>query len=532
MGVTILIRGSTLRGHLIQVPMPLISETDAWKNLQALHEQTQSASLADLFAGDPNRAASLAIDLGDLYIDYSRQRVTPDVLIGLGALADAAGVGDFLRRMAAGETVNLSEDRPALHTAQRAAGDPSDADRAMQAFTDAVRTGELTAAHGQPFTAVIAIGIGGSEQGPALALDALRDAHESGPEIRLCANIDGIAFSRATAGLDPETTLVIVISKSFRTMETGANAERARIWMQAAVGDAWAKNFAAVSADTGEAGKFGIAEDRVFAMADGVGGRYSLWSAVGLPVALAFGWEVFGQMRAGARDMDEHALSAPVRENAPVLLALLTVWNTNFLGYGAEARIPYDTRLTRLVGYLQQLEMESNGKRVTQEGYPVDYATQPVVFGGTGLNAQHAFFQQLHQGTTAAPVDILVPARAPTGDEAQHDLLISSALAQADALAFGRANETEPHRHYPGSRPSTVIAYQSLTPGMLGKLIALYEHKTAAAAALWGINPFDQWGVELGKNLSDSILPMLGDAETAAPSLASLIGAVNRMRKP
>ena len=510
--------------------MPLISDTDAWKNLNELRDQMLGVPLADLFDADHARASGCAIDLGGLYVDFSRQRVSAEVLVGLAALAETADASGFIERMARGETVNLSEDRPALHMqVRRTPGDG--ADERLKAFAERVRVGDIPSASGVPFTAVLAIGIGGSELGPALVLDALGDAYGGAMDVRMCANIDGTAFRRATDGLDPATTLVIVISKSFRTMETQANAERAAIWMQGAVGGDWAKNFCAVSANVEEAGKFGIGEDRVFAMASGVGGRFSLWSAVGLPVALAFGWDVFQQLRTGAAEMDAHALSAPTRQNAPMMLALLTVWNASFLGYGAEACVPYDTRLRKLVDHLQQLEMESNGKRVTQEGYPVDYPTQPAVFGGIGLNAQHAFFQQLHQGVISAPVDILVPARAPTGDEAQHDLLISSALAQADALAFGRENIEQPHRHYPGNRPSTVIVYDALTPGMLGKLIALYEHKTAFAGAIWGINPFDQWGVELGKKLSDSILPMLSDADGAPASLAPLINAVNRMRQ-
>lgn len=516
--------------------MTLISETPAWKHLSQLRDELQGITLGDLFAADAERAARFNVDLGDLFIDFSRQRVTSDVLAGLVSLAEAAGVPGFLARMTAGEKVNTSEGRAALHTAVRGTGgadvraEIDAADAAMQQFVAAVHSGEVVSATGQPFSAVLAIGIGGSELGPALALDALGDAAARKLDVRMCANIDGIAFERATDGLDAAATLVVVVSKSFRTMETGANAERAQAWMRRAVGEDWARNFAAVSANVDEVGHFGIAADRVFPMWDWVGGRYSLWSAAGLPVALSFGWDVFAELRAGAAEMDRHALTAPIEVNAPMLLAMLSVWNADFLAYGAEACVPYDTRLARLVDHLQQLEMESNGKRVTAEGYPVDYATQPVVFGGIGLNAQHAFFQQLHQGT-AAPVDILLPARAPTGDEAQHDLLISSALAQADALAFGRDNMAEPHRHYPGDRPSTVIVYGDLSPHMLGKLIALYEHKTVCAAALWGINPFDQWGVELGKEMGDAVLPMLGDADGAPPSLGPLIAAVARMRQ-
>jgi len=520
--------------------MSLISETAAWKTLQQLRRQTQDTSLADLFAADARRAESLSLDLGDLYIDYSRQRVTPEVLIGLEALAEQAGVGDFLQRMARGEIVNVSEGRAAMHTAVRAPGDTGSADQEesratdaeMQAFVRAVHNTDIKSAAGTPFRAVVAIGIGGSELGPVLALDALRDAQPMTLDVRVCGNIDGTAFRRACDGLDPATTLVVVISKSFTTMETQANAERARAWMHAAVGEAWADNFAAVSANVQEVEKFGLAGDRTFPMWDWVGGRYSLCSAVGLPVALAFGWETFAEIRAGAHDMDTHLMNAPVRDNAPLMMALLTVWNASFMGFAAEACVPYDTRLQRLIGHLQQLEMESNGKRVTQDGTAVDYATQPVVFGGIGVNAQHAFFQQLHQGMTATPVDILLPAEAPTGDDALHDLLISGALAQADALAFGRENLNQPYRHYPGNRPSSVIVYNRLTPRMLGKLIALYEHKTVCAGALWGINPFDQWGVELGKSLGDSILHTLDQTETAPSSLIPLLGVLQRMRRP
>jgi len=522
--------------------MSLISQTEAWRTLLHLRDQMRDTRIADLFAAEAGRAETCALDLGDLYVDFSRQRVPADVLAALRALGDAADAPGYLARVANGEIVNPSEDRPALHMAQRgtradAVADPvaaAGADERLRAFVSDVHDGRITSATGVSFRAVVAIGIGGSELGPVLALDALRDNHDLKLDVRVCSNIDGISFKRAFDGLDPATTLVVVVSKSFTTMETQANAERAQRWMRAANGDgwgdAWAANFCAVSANAEEVRKFGIAEARTFAMPDGVGGRYSLCSAVGLPVALAFGWEVFSDIRAGARDMDSHALAAPVHENAPLTLALLCVWNASFLGYGAEACVPYDTRLQRLPGYLQQLEMESNGKRVSRDGDALDFAAQPVVFGAIGSNAQHAFFQQLHQGTTTAPVDIALPARAPMGDEAMHDLLIASAMAQADALAFGQDNADEPHRHYPGNRPSTMIVYDDLTPRMLGKLIALYEHKTVFAAALWGINAFDQWGVELGKVLSDDILPVLGEPDRAPGSLAPLLGVLKRMR--
>lgn len=517
--------------------MSLISETESWKTLLILRDQMRATTLADLFAADAGRAQSCALDMGDLYIDYSRQAASPEVLAALEALAAEAGVATFLQRMAAGDIVNDSEGRAALHTAARGTeGNTAGlaacraADEKLQAFVAGVLDGRITSAAGKPFRSAVAIGIGGSELGPVLAMDALRDSQPRALDVRVCGNIDGTAFRRAFDGLDPAETLVMVISKSFTTMETQANAERARAWMLDGVGDGWSANFVAVSANIAEVERFGIASAQTFEMWDWVGGRYSLCSAVGLPVALAFGWEVFAEIRAGARAMDAHALSAPVRENAPMMLALLTVWNASFMGFAAEACVPYDTRLQRLIGHLQQLEMESNGKRVTQEGAIVDYATQPVVFGGIGVNAQHAFFQQLHQGTTTTPVDILLPARAAAGDAGLHDLLISGALAQADALAFGRENLAEPHRHYPGNRPSTMIVYDDLTPRMLGKLIALYEHKTVCAGAIWGINPFDQWGVELGKTLSDSILHNLDESGSAPGSLLPLLGVLRRMR--
>ena len=522
------------------MPMSLISETDAWRVLEQLRDQMRGVSLDEMFRADPRRAENHAVDLGDLYVDYSRQHLNEAVMAALERLAEAADLAGFLHRMVTGDAVNISEDRAALHSASRGTDSGkvpvSDAisatDARLQSFVAAVHDGTIKDASGKPFRAVVAIGIGGSELGPNLVLDALREGLPKKLDVRFCGNIDGIAFSRAFGGLDPSETLVVVISKSFTTSETAANAEGAKRWMQAGVGEDWAENFAVVSANVQAASKFGVAPDRVFPMWDWVGGRYSLWSAVGLPVALAYGWSAFAAIRDGARQMDQHMLNAPLRENAPVMMALLTVWNASFMGYGAEACVPYDTRLSLLVDHLQQLEMESNGKRVTQSGRLVDYATQPIVFGGIGVNSQHAFFQQLHQGTTAAPVDFLIPAKVPEGEEAFRDMLAAAALAQADALAFGRENNEQPHRHYPGNRPSTLIIYKDMNPVILGKLIALYEHKTAAAAAIWGINPFDQWGVELGKTLSAGIRPMLSGKEAPTPSLAPVIAAIRRMRTP
>ncbi len=519
--------------------MPLISKTPAWRNLQTLRDHIDVHPLSALFDADGGRSAEFSLDLGDLYLDYARQRLTPDVRAGLLALAEQADVRGFLQNMMAGAELNNTEGRAVLHTACRGtqAVDPAindavaAADASLKTFVDGVHDGSIKTLSGGRFTSVVAIGIGGSELGPALVIDALKD-QGSLMDVRICGNIDGIAFARAFAGLDPAETLVIVVSKSYTTQETAANAQRAKALMQAAVGDGWADHFAVVSANLEATGSFGVADERVFPMWDWVGGRYSLWSAVGLPIALAFGWDAFSQLRNGARDMDAHALNARLSENMPVLMGLFTVWNASFLGYGAEACVPYDTRLALLVSHLQQLEMESNGKRVTRDGEAVDYATQPAVFGGVGTNVQHAFFQQLHQGVISAPVDILLPATPPTGDAKLYKMLASNALAQADALAFGQANTDDPHRHYPGNRPSSILMYDDLTPYMLGKLIALYEHKTAVAGAVWGVNSFDQWGVELGKKLSGGIEKMLSGEAPASASLAPILAAASRMKAP
>lgn len=517
--------------------MSLISQTVAWRELLKTRDRLQGETIGAMFAADAGRAEKLSLDLGDIYLDFARQRIDDQALNALLTLADTAGVSDFMKRMASGDPVNSTENRAALHTASRGyrskRAEVSEAvetgDKALRAFVEGVHNGEIKTSGGEPFKSVVAIGIGGSELGPALALDALKDDADEKLDVRVCGNIDGIAFKRAFRGLDPARTMVIVISKSFTTLETTLNARRARAWMQDVLGDGWIDQFVGVSANLDETAKFGIKKDRVFAIHDWVGGRYSLWSAVGLPVALAFGWSVFSEIRKGAREMDEHTLSAPIAKNAPAILALLTIWNASFLGYQAEACAPYDTRLAILISHLQQLEMESNGKRVTHDGIDVDYPTQPVVFGGVGVNVQHAFFQQMHQGTTPAPIDFLIPAKAPTGDERSHGLLLADALAQADALAFGRENIDEPHRHHPGNRSSTLLLYKDLSPKILGKLIALYEHKTAIAGAIWGINSFDQWGVELGKRLSGGIRPMVQDDSPPTSSLAPIIASIRRM---
>lgn len=518
--------------------MAPISDTDIWQSLSDLSTKAEGSRLSEMFDGDPDRANRMAVDLGDIHVDFSRQRVTPNVMSALTVLASQAGVADFLSRMAAGEVVNTTDDRAALHTACR--GTPgansdinrqiSDCNDRLKAFVDDVRSEAITGSSGKPFRNVVSIGVGGSELGPLLAVDALAETDTEAMTVRICSNIDGISYDRAFNGLDLSETLVIVTSKSFTTQETLLNGHRAKTDMQMALGDNWGTHMVAISANVPAAEEFGIAPDRVFPMWDWVGGRYSIWSAIGLPVALAYGWQTFADLRDGARQIDEHTLSAPVSENVPVLMALFCVWNTNFLNILAEACVPYDTRLQLFPNYLQQLEMESNGKRVTVDGISVPYNTQPVVFGGIGTNVQHAFFQQLHQGTVSAAVDIMISALPTSDDGSMHDALSSNALAQADALAFGRPDAANAHRDYPGNLPSTVIMYRNLDARTLGKLIAIYEHKTVAAACIWGINPFDQWGVELGKKLSGELEPILGGSAIAPDRLIPFLNALNRMR--
>lgn len=518
-----------MRAGLLQTGMAAIPDSHAWKKLNDLSQDVNRQSLSAHFDADPSRAERYSVSANDLYFDYARQRVTDDVLEALHSLARATDALGFVRRMMAGEIVNDSENRAALHTACRGTPVSTEGIANDIAAVDARLEEFVSGIHARNFRHVIVIGIGGSELGPASCVDALRDVHAQKLDIRFCANIDGIAFARAISGFSADSTLVVVVSKSFTTLETAANAARAKSWLQDALGDAWPDHVAAVSTNLPATREFGVPDDHVFPIWDWVGGRFSLWSAVGLPVALAYGWDVFQELRAGARVMDAHVMEASPGQNIPLFMAMLTVWNTTFLGYQSEACVPYDTRLRLMVAHLQQLQMESNGKQVKMSGERIDYPTQPVVFGDVGTNAQHAFFQQLHQGTVAAPVDILIPASAPTADTDSYASLVANALAQADALAFGRTNIDEPHRHYPGDRPSSILLYRTLTPQILGQLIALYEHKTVLAAAMWGINPFDQWGVELGKTLSQDILSVLQGGAGTRSSLVPLIGALKNM---
>ena len=529
----------------------------AWGRLAALGRAADAGAIRLLFAADPARATRMTHALDDLRLDLSKTSISPAVLDALLALAEAADLDGFRRRFFAGEAVNTTEARAALHMALRAPAGTAmrtgseDATGLVQAelarmrgFVDAVHAGTLRGATGQPFRAVLNIGIGGSDLGPLMATEALTMAHGARLEPRFLSNVDGTAFLRETRGLDPATTLVLVASKSFTTQETAANAAAVRGWIAGALGEAAVgAHVAALSTNLAATAAFGIAPDRVFGFRDWVGGRFSLWSPVGLVIALAAGWDAFAGLHAGGAAMDAHFRDAPFASNLPALLALAGIWHIDARGLPAHAVLPYDDRLRRFPAFLQQLEMESNGKGVTRGGAPVPHQTSPVVFGEPGTNAQHSFMQMLHQGPMKVPADIIL-ARTPPGARAEaHAMLAANAIAQAEALLAGKSAETAeaemiaagmdparaaalaPHRAFPGDRPTIFITMERLDAHALGRLIALYEHKVAVQGHLWDINSFDQWGVELGKVLAGSVLKELHGAEPAAHdgSTAALI---------
>jgi glucose-6-phosphate isomerase len=516
----------------------------AWTELSRAAGAAKRTRIAGLFAAEPDRLKRLTLEACGLRLDLSKQSWTLGGLDAALNLAHASGLVWLRDSMFAGEPINTSELRAVMHMALRARcgdgfaalGAPvmaevEDVRERMRRFAEGVRSGELKGATGKRFRSIVHIGIGGSDLGPRLVWDALRPLK---PEIdlRFVANVDGAELALATAGLDPAETLVVVVSKTFTTQETLANAEAARAWLSASLGEAnVGAHLAAVSTALDKTAAFGIAPERVFGFWDWVGGRYSLWSAVGLSVAAALGWETFARLLEGAREMDAHFRSAPLEANAPVLLALAQVFNRDGLDRRARSVVPYAHRLRRLPAFLQQLEMESNGKGVGRDGEPVPHGTAPVVFGGEGTNVQHAYFQQMHQGPDVVPLEFIAVAE---NDEAPADMqakLLANVIAQAEALMVGRSDpDLGPQREFPGDRPSTLILMDRLTPERLGALIALYEHKTFVEGAIWGINSFDQWGVELGKSLAARILPELegGKAGAHDPSTAALIERLRR----
>ena len=518
----------------------------AFNTLRALAERPGGRAITPLFASDPNRAARFTLAFDDLALDFSKSSIDDTALDALFDLASTAGLDAFRQRLFAGEPVNETEHRAAMHMALRAPADsglkaimPRGTENAaamaaaerdkMRAFVEAVHGGTIRGATGQTFTDVLTIGIGGSDLGPKVATEALTIGRtEVKMNAHFLSNVDGHAFAEIRKGLDPARTLVLVASKTFTTLETSMNAAAARAWIVGALGEAAvAEHFAALSTNLKAVAAFGMNQDRVFAFQDWVGGRYSLWSPVGMVIPLAAGWDKFQQLLDGARAMDCHFRDAPLRQNLPVLLGLTGIWNTNALGCATQCILAYDDRLRRLPAHLQQLEMESNGKHVTLAGAPTGWDTCPILFGEPGTNAQHSFMQLVHQGTRPVPVDFILAANAGHDRPDAHRALAANAFAQAEALMRGksetqvRAEMTKagasqadidaiaPHRVAVGERPSNTILFDRLDAFSVGRLIALYEHKVAVQGCLWGIDSFDQWGVELGKQLANGILPEL-----------------------
>ncbi|WP_435610632.1 glucose-6-phosphate isomerase [Streptomyces sp. C10-9-1] len=540
-----------------------LNQMSPWVALGKHREQLGGTHLRDLFAADPERGSAYTLQVGDLYIDYSKHLVTDETLRLLRELADATGVAALRDAMFRGERINTTEDRAVLHTALRA---PRDAvvevdgenvvpgvhavlDK-MAAFSERIRSGTWTGHTGRPIRNIVNIGIGGSDLGPAMAYEVLRTYTRRDLTVRFVSNVDGADLHEAVRDLDPAETLFVIASKTFTTVETITNATSARAWLLDGLGagpEAVAKHFVALSTNAGKVAGFGIDTANMFEFWDWVGGRYSYDSAIGLSLMIAIGPEHFREMLDGFHLVDEHFRTAPPEANAPLLMGLLGIWYGGFHDAQSHAVLPYSHYLSRFTAYLQQLDMESNGKSVDRQGQPVDWQTGPVVWGTPGTNGQHAYYQLIHQGTKLIPADFIGFARPvadlPEALVAQHDLLTANFLAQTQALAFGKTpdevraegvpEELVPHKTFRGNHPTTTILAADLTPSVLGQLIALYEHKVFVQGAVWNIDSFDQWGVELGKVLAKRIEPVLTEGtggEALDSSTAALAGRYRTLR--
>jgi glucose-6-phosphate isomerase len=513
----------------------LLTERPAWKALEAHHKQVRLLHLQELFANDPGRGERMTAEAVGLYLDYSKNRITDETLRLLIQLAEESGLRTRMDAMFRGDKINVTENRAVMHPALRAPKDTAiiidgenvvpgvhaELDK-MADFADRLRSGAWLGHTGKRIRNVINIGIGGSDLGPVMAYEALRHYSERTMTFRFVSNVDGTDLAEAVRDLDPSETLFIISSKSFTTLETMTNAHTARHWLLAGLGGAEesvARHFVAVSTNAGAVTKFGINTANMFEFWDWVGGRYSMDSAIGLSTMLAVGPDNFRAMLDGFHQMDEHFRTAPFECNLPVLMGLLTVWYNNFFGAGTIAVLPYDQYLKRFPAYLQQLTMESNGKHVKLDGIEVNYGTGPVYWGEPGTNGQHSFYQLIHQGTELIPCDFIAFVRPLNPLGRHHDILLANVFAQAEALAFGKTPEQVkaegtpdwlvPHRVFQGNRPSNTILAERLTPQTLGKLVALYEHSVFTQGTIWNINSFDQWGVELGKELAQRIIPEL-----------------------
>lgn len=536
-----------------------ITASHAWKALGAHRDVIGKSHLRELFAADPKRVESLSLSFDGMFYDFSKQRMTAETLDLLVALAKEALLPEWTERMFSGERINISEGRSVLHTALRRSVGPFpgkqfdvmpeviETRRRMAEFAERLRSGRCFGHKGMPIRDVVNIGIGGSDLGPKMMNQALRAMSHPALNVHYVSNLDGAQMAPLLQTLDPRTTLFIVVSKTFTTQETMFNANTARDWLRANLGDELVveNHFAAVSSKPERAVEFGVPKDLVFPIWDWVGGRYSLWSAVGLALMIAVGPHAFDEMLRGAERMDEHFRTAPFEKNLPVIMALIGIWNTNFLGASTISVLPYNESLKYFPSFLQQLEMESNGKTVTADGKPLDYATCPIVWGELGNNGQHAFFQLLHQGGRLIPCDFIASARSDYPLPGHQEALLANCFAQSAALAFGRdedevraAMEKEsvspqqiadllPHRVFAGNQPSSTLLLGSLNPAALGALVALYEHKVFVQGAVWGINSFDQWGVELGKAVASRILPAIHDQSMAKTLDASTQGLIS-----
>jgi glucose-6-phosphate isomerase len=509
-----------------------------------------------LFALDPNRFKRFSASAGEILLDYSKNRIDEAAFEALIGIAEAAGVADRRKAMWSGKHINITEDRAVLHMALRYRGDkPVKVDgrnvmpdvravlSAMKKFTSKVRDGAIRGATGKPFTDIVNIGIGGSDLGPVMATLALEPYTRADLRSHYVSNVDGAHLHDTLKRLDPARTLFIVASKTFTTDETMTNANSARAWVAAALGeDAVTNHFAAVSTNLEACDAFGIREDRIFGFWDWVGGRYSVWSAIGLPVALAVGFDNFEEFLTGAYEMDQHFLTARLDRNLPVIMGMLGVWYRNAWDFPTHAVLPYDQRLSRFPAYLQQQDMESNGKSVDLDGKPLAFQSGPVIWGEPGTNGQHAFYQLIHQGTAVIPCDFLIAANPHEDMSPHHEKLVANVLAQSEALMLGKTKEEvvaelkaqgldrdrikalTPHKMFPGNRPSNTIMYPRLTPRTLGALVALYEAKVFVQGTVWNVNSYDQWGVELGKQLAKALLPKVDGSAPIADNDASTLG--------
>ena len=522
--------------------------TPAWRELRHHADRLATKSIGALFEANPLRFEALSLEAQGLLLDFSRQRLDEDVLHSLLELAVQTEVPRWIELMFSGFPVNNTEDRPALHVAlRRPADQPLVVDgkdvmplveaerRKMRDLADALHAGELKGSTGKPITDVVNIGIGGSDLGLVMAVRALAEQERPALSVHFVSNIDGVELAHELAQVDPETTLFVICSKTFTTLETLTNARAARAWLLEHGGArAVAAQCVAVSTNGSAMDQFGIAPDKRFTIWDWVGGRYSLWSAVGLTFALAVGSKSFDAFLHGGHSMDEHFLTELPDQNLPILLALIGIWNRNFLEVPTHAVLPYDDHLARFPAYLQQLEMESNGKSVRRGGQPVESATCPVIFGEPGSNAQHSFYQLLHQGTETPSADFLLPAQSLVGRQDQQDLAAANCLAQTWALAVGdeSAEARSRHQSYPGNRPSSLIMFEQLDPSTLGKLVALYEHKVFVQGVIWDVNSFDQWGVQLGKELASQLAHAVMTPGRDPAPIAGALAKLRALRNP